>query len=479
MRHALVIALTAAAATALAAATAPPPPDGEVTRIESPDLPQGQGQTIDVALTSTGSHPRVGIPTFVTTDTGAAAQEIAATLADVLAYDLDFEREYYIIPRKTSASIPLASTPDTLPFERWANLGAEYVLLGTVQESGGKLAVTVRMVNVKASPGKLGGPAMSYEGCTVANVRYCAHSIADDIHRTMRGVEGIARTKIAFTSDRAAQRMAGRPTAGAGAGKEIYIMDYDGANPRPATANRSLNLHPAWSPDGQYLAYTTYARGTPDIFLASLFEARAPQRPAAAPDSVHNFFPSISPDGRKMAFARSGGGNFDIWVVNRDGTDARNLTPNTKDSDETVPGWSPGGNQIVFTSDRSGSNQVYVMNAADGLGLNRLTVAEPKTDRPRWAPNPFNYIAFVTGGDRVHDIAVLDLSTRQTRILTDGASANDSPTIAPNGRHIAFVTSKWGRDEIAIIDYPDGKNLRRLTEVGNNTYPSWSPTPGK
>jgi TolB protein len=332
---------------------------------------------------------------------------------------------------------------------------------------------------VKNTPGKLGGPAMSYEGCTAANVRYCAHSIADDIHRTMRGVEGIARTKIAFTSDRAATRMTGRPTAGAGAGKEIYIMDYDGANPRPATANRSLNLHAAWSPDGQFLAYTTYARGTPDIFLASLFEARTPLRPAAAPDSVHNFFPSISPDGTKIAFARTPGGNFDIWVVNRDGTGARNLTPDTKESDETVPGWSPGGNQIVFTSSRSGSNQVYVMNASDGLGLRRLTVAEPKTDRPRWAPAPFNYIAFVTGGDRVHDIAVLDLSTMQTRILTDGATANDSPTIAPNGRHIAFVTTRWGREEIAIIDYPDGKNLRRLTETGNNTYPSWSPTPGR
>ena len=478
MRHALVLALTAAAATAIAAATPAPLPDGEVTRISVEAAPQ-QGQTIDVALTSTGSHPRLGVPTFVTTDSGATAEAIATTLADVLAYDLDFEREYYIIPRKTSASVPLASTPETLPFERWANLGADYVLLGTVQESGGKLAVTVRMVSVKTNPGKLGGPTMSYEGCTAANVRYCAHSIADDIHRTMRGVQGIARTKIAFTSDRAAQRMTGRPTAGAGAGKEIYIMDYDGANPRPATANRSLNLHPAWSPDGQFLAYTTYTRGTPDIFLASLFEARAPQRPAAAPDSVHNFFPSISPDGRKLAFARSGGGNFDVWVVNRDGSDARNLTPNTKESDETVPGFSPGGDLIVFTSDRSGSNQVYVMNAADGLGLKRLTVAEPKTDRPRWAPAPFNYIAFVTGGDRIHDVAVLDLTTMQTRILTDGASANDSPTIAPNGRHIAFVTSKWGRDEIAIIDYPDGKNLRRLTEVGNNTYPSWSPAPAK
>jgi TolB protein len=477
MRHVLTLALSITAAAAVLAAAAAPPLEREVTRTSIDQA--SQGQTIDVALTGSGSHPRVGVPTFATTGGSAGIQEIATTLADVLAYDLDFEREFYIIQRKASASVPVAATPESLPFDRWTALGADYVLLGTVQEAGGKLSVTVRMVSVKANPGRVGWPAMSYEGCTVANVRYCAHSISDDIHRTIRGVEGIARTKIAFTSDRAAIRMTGRPTAGAGAGKEIYIMDYDGANPRPATANRSLNLHATWSPDGQQLAYTTYARGTPDIFVASLYEARAPARPAASPAEVHNYFPAISPDNTKMAFARAGGGNFDIWVVNRDGTGARNLTPNTPEWSENVPFWSPGGNQIIFTSDRSGSNQVYVMNAADGLGVRRLTTAEAKTDRPRWAPAPFNYIAFVTGGDRIHDVAVLDLSTMQTRILTDGGSANDSPTIAPNGRHIAFVTSKWGRDEIAIIDYPDGKNLRRLTEIGNNTYPSWSPTPGK
>jgi TolB protein len=448
-----------------------------VSRLETVSAAQ-QGQTIDIELSGTRSQPKIGIPTFTTSGSSAAIQEIAKTLADVLAFDLEFEREFYIIPRVTSASIPGAATLESLPVERWRNLGADFVLMGTVEDRGGALAVTVRLVSVRPTPSKGWGP-MAYDGCTTANARYCAHSIADDMHRTIRGVEGIARTKIAFTSDRSATRMSGRPMSEAGAGKEIYLMDYDGYNPRPATANRSLNLHPTWSPDGRYLAYTTYVRRYPDIYLASLFEARAPQRPAGGHERAHNSFPDISPDGTKLAFVRSGDGNFDIWTVNRDGTGARNLTPNTPNSDENVPFWAPGGNQILFTSDRSGSNQLYVMNATDGLGLRRLTVAEAKTDRPRWAPMPFNYIAFVTGGDRIHDIAVLDLGTMQTRILTDGASANDSPTIAPNGRHIAFVTSRYGRDEIAIIDYPDGKNLRRLTDMGNNSFPSWSPAPGK
>ncbi len=460
MRRVLVLALFAASATALTGF---------------------QGQTIDVVLSNTGSHPKIGLPDFSASGGNASLLEAATTLADVLAFDLEFEREFYVIPRKTSASVPVAATPEALPIERWTALGADYVLVGSVQDLGGALTVAVRMVSVRTgTPGKVGW-GQSYNGCTLANIRYCAHAIADDMHKSIRGVDGVARTRLAFTSDRAATRMTGRQTGNAGAGKEIYLMDYDGANPRAATANRSLNLGASWSRDGQILAYTTYVSGFPDVYLASLFEVRRPMRPAAGDDRVHNLFPAISPDGTTVAFAstRAGSGNYDIWIVNRDGTDLRNLTPNTKDSQESVPSWSPGGNQITFTSDRAGSNQIYVMNAADGLGFRRLPATELKTDTPRWSPAPFNFIIFVTESGRIHDIAVLDLDTMQTRILTDGVSSNTSPTIAPNGRHIAFVTTRWGKEQIAIIDYPTGQNMRRVTDAGNNTYPSWSPAPGK
>jgi TolB protein len=472
MRRVLTLGLLAAGVTAVTATTGPLTEGNPGAVVASP-----QQQTLDVVLTNTGSRPKIGIPDFSTSGASAAVAEAAVTLADVLAFDLDFEREFYVIPRKTSASIPLAATPEALAVERWTALGAEAVLQGSLQETGGVLSVVVRLVPLR--PGAKVW-ASSYDGCTAADARHCAHAIADDIHKTVRGVDGVARTRIAFTSDRGSSRMAVRATEKAGPGKEIYLMDYDGANPRPATANRTLNFHASWSPDARFLAYTTYARGFPDIYLVSLIEARAPTRPAAGDDKSQNFFPAISPDGTKIAFSstRPDGGNMDIWVVNRDGTDLRNLTPNTRNSDEIVPTWSPGGNQIAFTSDRPGSPQLYVMNAADGLGLRRLTTTEPKVDRPRWAPAPFNFIAFVTGGDRIHDIAVIDLDTMQTRILTDGASANDSPTIAPNGRHIAFVTTRWGKEEIAIIGL-DGKDVRRVTEIGNNTSPSWSPIPSR
>ena len=67
--------------------------------------------------------------------------------------------------------------------------------------------------------------------------------------------------------------------------------------------------------------------------------------------------------------------------------------------------------------------------------------------------------------------------SRRPVVITDGLGSNRQPSVAPNGRHIVFVTTRWGKEQLASIDM-DGKNIRQLTQVGNNTYPSWSPSPG-
>jgi TolB protein len=297
------------------------------------------------------------------------------------------------------------------------------------------------------------------------------------MHRRLRNLDGVARTRIAFTSDRDAEAAIGRPLADPGQGKEIYLMDYDGAQQRRLTTNHALNIGPTWGPDGRMLAYVTFPPGSsPDIFL-TLLDGRPLTRPARGADTIANHSPSISPDGTKIAFTSSRGGqagNYDIWVVNRDGTGLRDLTPNTPRSMEGAPTWSPNGEQIAFTSDRTGTNQIFVMNA-DGTSVRRITFAE-KCDRPAWST--LNFIAYTLEHAGGKDIAVTDLARMEARILTDGLGSNEQPTVAPNGRHVAFVTSRWGKRQIATIDYPDGQNYRQLTTVGNNTYPSWSPSPG-
>jgi TolB protein len=448
-------------------------PDG-VYALQDPQTPPRQTE-LNVTLSNPGSHPRIGIQTFSIAGSSAALREAAETMADVLAADLEFEREFYVISRKASAGIPAAATPQSLPYSQWTDIGADFVLTGNVRDAGGKLDVEVRMMNIKSSPPGRQDFAQTYGGCTLANPRFCAHSIADDMHQKLRNLDGVARTRIVFSSDRDPESMVGRPIDGGGQGKEIYLMDYDGAQQRRVTANRSINIGGVWGPDGRTLAYATLASPYTDVYLTML-DGRSPTRPARGSDAITNHSPAISPDGTKIAYTSSRGGQtgyYDVWIVNRDGSNLRNLTPNTDRSTEGAPTWSPSGAQIAFTSDRTGTNHIYVVNA-DGTNLNRLTF-EGKCDRPAWSR--LNYIAYTLERPNGHDIAVTDLATRTARVLTDGLGSNRQPTVAPNGRHIAFITSRWGKAHVATIDI-DGQYYRQLTTAGNNTFPNWSPTPG-
>ncbi len=455
-------------------AAAAPAPDA-VNAAQDPQKPPQQQSEFVLTLTNPGNHPRIGVPDFAATgDAGARAG--ADVVANVLWADLEYEREFYMINRKSSASIPPAATPASLPFDQWRQIGADFVLMGSARASGSTLSVEIRLISTRGdNPGKQEF-GQTYSGCTIENARYCAHSIADDMHKTLRGVDGIARTKIAFTSDREPARMTTRQVEDSGQSKEIYIMDYDGANVRPITRNRSLNVGPSWGPDGRTLAWASWSSLYPDIYLTTL-DGRPATRPAHGTDTIHNQTPAISPDGQRIAFSSSRGarpGYYDIWVVDRDGTNARNLTPNTMNSSEGAPTWSPMGNQIAFTSDLPGTNQLYVMNA-DGTGRSRMTFDGP-VDRPTWSAR--NFIAYTLRQPAGHDIAVLQLTGQPPVIITSGTGSNKQPTVSPNGRHIIFVTTRWGKEQLASIDI-DGKNIRQLTTAGNNTYPNWSPSPGR
>lgn len=471
MQRVLRLAIGMTAATAVLAAEPRTPVEIVAAPLQDPQKPQ-QTELV-LRMTDPSFHPRIGVQDFSAAG-DAALREAAKTVADVLWADLDYEREYYMVPRKSSASIPVAATAATLAFSQWSQI-ADVVMMGDVKASGASMTVDIRLINVSGSNPGQQVFGQSYQGCTIANARYCAHSIADDIHKTQRGLDGVARTKIAFTSDREPATMSSRPVRDAGASKEIFIMDYDGANIRRITFNRSLNIAPVWGPDGRTLAWASYASIYPDVYVATL-DGRPATRPANGTDVIHNQNPAISPDGKRIAFSSSRGGRpgyFDIWVVDRDGSNLRNLT-NSPDSSEGAPTWSPNGTQLAFTSDRTGTNQIHLMSA-DGTGNTRFTF-EGHADRPTWSSK--NFIAYTLKQPAGHDIAVKNLTGQPPDIITGGRGSNIQPTVAPNGRHIVFVTTRWGKQHLASVDR-DGKYIRQLTTVGNNTYPNWSPSPGR
>jgi TolB protein len=292
-----------------------------------PPQPQPQQQTdLTLSLSGTGSHPRLAIPAF--TGAGADADLIAAakTVADVLWDDIDFEQEFDLVSKDAAALVPVAQTVETEPYDRWQNLGADVLVVATIQRAPAGFEIDLKLVGVRGADRQQQKFGQSYKGCVLANARACAHFISDDMHQKLRGLDGVAQSHLAFTSDRDAQRLAGRSISAQGQSKEIYISDYDGGNQYRVTANQSLNLGSSWAPDGRTLAYTSWAAGYEDIYVSNIFQARAPFRPAAGDWQKQNQFSSWSPDGTKLAFASDRDGGWDIFVVNRDGTNLHNIT---------------------------------------------------------------------------------------------------------------------------------------------------------
>jgi len=407
-----------------------------------------------------GTPPRYAVPDFVAASPDAA--DLAKLLGQVLWDDLNFEREFYMIPRDTYATIPVARTEGDVPFAAWRELGADAVVFGTVQKTDpNTVRVQVRLFNVRTRQAVF---QKEYTG-SAANPRLYAHTISDEVHQQQRALRGVARTKIAFSSDRNREKIAG-PVQNRDV-KEVYISDYDGDNLRRVTTNRQLNIMPVWQPDGRGIAYTSYRRGYPDIFIALIYQGL---QETPTNGVGQNWLPMYSPDGTRIAFISKRDGNPELYVMNRDGSNVRRLTTNP--AIDSTPTWSPNGTQIAFTSDRSGSPQIYIIGA-DGLNLRRITTSDSYADRPTWSPPPFNEIAYAARTGPGYDIKVYDLATSETRLITFGEGSNESPAYSPNGRHVAFTSTRSGRTQIYTIGR-DGKNVRQITRDGNNYTPAWS-----
>ena len=425
------------------------------------DRPSGSAQVPPSPPTQiiiTGSAERVAIPDCIPRKGDEASREVCRTVTQVLRADLQFENLFKFVPQSLMNAIP-AMDPENPNFTDWKGVGASVLVVTRAQVTGGEATVELRVHSVETGQAMLG---KRYSG-RAENPRIFAHQASDEV-MALAQYQGVARTKIAFVSDRDA--VPGRRT------KEIYIVDYDGYNPRRVTVNRSLNILPNWSPDGRSLAYVSYRRGNPDIFVASIYEGRSADLTGDKGGGA--FAPSFSPDGKRVAYASSRQGNMDVWIANVDGSGARKLT--SSGALDTAPTWSPTGQEIAFTSDRGGSPQIYVMDT-EGLNVRRLTTVGNWNDAPSWNPSKqFGEIAYTarleSGG---FDIAVVDIATRQVRQLTQGRGSCEYPSWAPSGRHLTFACGRGGKWQIAVADRLGATITMLPTGPGKNEQPDWSP----
>jgi TolB protein len=325
---------------------------------------------------------------------------------------------------------------------------------------GGKLTVTGSQVRlqgeVKDLPARRPIMVKEYRGA-LSDWRSLVHQFADDIVLQFTGEPGVSSTRIAFVVQNARV-------------KELCVMDYDGARLQGLTADKSIALSPAFSPEGSLVLFTSYRAGKgPKVYVIGSAGGK-PFLVSGRPGN--NTSAAYSPDGREIACTLSQDGNAEIYLLDARGGNPRRLT-NSRSID-TSPSWSPTGREIAFTSDRGGSPQVYVMDR-DGGNVRRLTFDVGYTDSPSWSPKG-DRIAFVarTGGG--FDIYSCRTDGTDSRLEVSGGS-NENPRWSPDGRHLVFASNRAGAYALFVTDL-DGTPPRKLDTGGRiSLSPAWSPRP--
>lgn len=239
---------------------------------------------------------------------------------------------------------------------------------------------------------------------------------------------------------------------------QICLINADGTGRRQLTDFDATAFYPSLSPDGLTVYFSSRQSGTFEIYAVPVSGGNSKK----LTNGIGSLYaPELSPNGEWIVFAKQGGG---LWLMRPDGKNPRPLT----DRDDIDPTWSPDGSMIAFASSRAGDRQLFVMNA-DGTNIRQVTYLDNMGGRSTWSPDGTR-LAFYRGprGDR--NIYVINVDGTGLVQLTDGGD-NLGPSWSPDGNWLAFTSFRDGNNEIYLI-HPDGTGLTRLT---NSPISDWQP----
>jgi Tol biopolymer transport system component len=274
---------------------------------------------------------------------------------------------------------------------------------------------------------------------------------------------------------------------------ELYVMNADGSGQRRLTRHAALgggySTNPVWSPDGRKLVFVKRVErgGAPCSPVSCDYEIYVMNADGtglrrltrnAVPDST----PAWLPDGRRIGFVRSMPDRDAIYVINADGSNEQRLTllPRGAGVPGGAPGgdltWSPEGDKVAFVASAlAGSADVFVMNA-DGSGLRNVTNTATTSFDTAWSPDG-QRIAYLEGRTDGAPLTVANADGTGKRRLTGPLMVDlGSPSWSPDARTIAFTGGSGGAGAVIYTVHADGTGLRKLTHgPGWSLFPQWSP----
>ncbi|HVG26164.1 MAG TPA: Tol-Pal system beta propeller repeat protein TolB [Acidobacteriaceae bacterium] len=417
--------------------------------------------------TSTGAGKlRLAVANFKPGSPDPATNPQKAVFDTTLAADLANAGIFDLVS-KNMAPQATPGTQAEIQLAQWAAApsSAAMVAFGNLSVANGRLTVNGFLDDAKNTQFPQIFARQYADTASENSARQIAHKFADEIiARLDGGITGIAETKIFYV------KLAGSSANGS---KEIWQMDYDGANQHQVT-HAGYAISPRVSPDNSRVAYSSLDRNGFQIRMYSMLLNRTVNFADAGGTNVS---PAWSPNGQQLAFSSSRSGDPEIWVSDAGGTSARRITEFK--GPDVSPTWNPKtGAQIAWISGRTGLPQLYIMDA-DGSGVQRLTDGGYATS-PSWSPNG-QFLAFAwdrkygPGAPGGQDIYVMEIATKRWIQLTHDTGRCDFPAWSPDGRHLVYANSPDGRAEHTRIMtmLADGTGKHTLTSSGGD-MPNWS-----
>ena len=375
---------------------------------------------------------------------GTEAQEAAWLVESVIRVDLDYSGFF--------RALSVEDVSDTTQVQ----YAVEGLMEGRLPGTGVTAEERAPLLTLKlvAYPGRQLLLSKRYRP-TWDRLRATAHHFVNELHMFLNMEAGISLTKVVFAR-------------GTGERRDIFCVDYDGENLLRLTANRTLNLFPAWSPDDQEVAFMSYRDGQQGIYLLDTRSGRV----RLVNESVgSNLAPAWHPQGEELLASLSKVGQHEIYRLDLGGTVIRRMT--VSPAIEISPSWSPTGRDVVFTSDRTGSPQLYVMDA-DGSGRRRLTFEGRYNDAADWSPGG-GQIIYACREHDITQIVLIEAHGENRRFLTDASWRNcEDPSWAPDGRHIVFASDRTGIFKLYVMDVRDGTSRQLTFGEESDKTPDWS-----
>ncbi len=416
-----------------------------------PDKCSGAGYTyINISDPFLRKIP-VAVPDFKNLSNNPEGKTYGEKALNILINDLNFTGYLKTMDKAAFLQDPAKTgiTAADINFKSWTSIGAELLITGGISIQNNIATLKLRLFDPFKGTLLVGKVYTGY----IVDIRKMIHRFAGEVAHKLTGKKGIFTSKIAFVSK-------------LGKHKEIFVCDFDGYNPIQITHEKSIVLSPSWSSDGKYLAYTSFARGKPDIYIKNLQANRG----FVVNFKGINITPAWLPGKFEFAACLSFSGDQEIYLLTGKGKIIKRLTQSW--GIDVSPAFSPDGKKMAFVSKRAGTPQIYIKDMSTG-SVTRLTFQGNYNTSPAWSPtgDKIAYVGIIKGKINIYTIGTDGSNPVQ---LTSDSGDNESPSWSPDGSLIVFSSTREGISRLYVMT-AGGNDQRRLLKMkGAQTEPDWS-----